>query len=597
MRVDLRKRFVIGSAITLLLLAIIMGIIITRYLEEQTLIQTGMLSGDFFSYLSRHVISSDDLVRPKSGHEYDTFDKLIHNHLFTKYLVSIKIYDSQEMLIYHSHAPDLVGRKFPSNSHLKRALKGDIVVHFSTLDGKEHLYERQTGYHRLQEIYLPIKDEKGHQVIGAFELYSAPTPLFRSISQMKFFVWALIILGLLGLNSNLYWIIRDASRSLRRQQEISRRNQELATLNAVGMAINESLDLDEILSRALDMILDVTQAESAEIFLMDDTSETLVQQKFRGRFIEAFQEITHFKPGEGFPGRIAQTGNVLVVRDLYANPDFLRERVKQAGFQAFAGVPLRSKGKIVGVMDIASLASERPTSEDVSLLSALGNQIGVAIENARLYSQLQEMSALEERQRIAREMHDGLAQHLGFLHFKLGNLEKRADLQLAPIQDEIQQMKQVTSDAYDEVRQAIFGLKMVSRSLGLIPALTEYLHTFGEQTGIAVELRILDERATHLSLEAEVQLIRIVQEALANVRKHANAQNAGVVFDIEGDKAKIIIMDDGKGFNHEEVACRNGMSFGLQTMKERVESVGGMSDVTSQPGQGSQVNVWLPLHI
>ncbi|MEE9229637.1 MAG: GAF domain-containing sensor histidine kinase [Acidobacteriota bacterium] len=382
-----------------------------------------------------------------------------------------------------------------------------------------------------------------------------------------------------------------------KEQEILRRNQELAALNAVGAVINESLDLDAVLNRALEKVLDVTGADAGEIFLGEEGSGDLVQHAFRGLFVEAFREITRFKLNEGFPGVIAQAGKPIVVHDLHRDPRFLRKRVKEAGFRSFAGVPLRSKGRVVGVMGIACLQAGRLTSEDVNLLAVLGNQIGIAIENARLYAQLREMTTLEERQRIAREMHDGLAQELGYLHLKLGELEEGISSKSpSTLREELAQMKKVVEGAYEDVRQAIFGLKMmVSRGLGLIPTLAEYLHEFGEQTGIAVKLKIPDERATRLSPHAEVQLIRIIQEALANVRKHAQARQAWVTLEAEGVLAKVTIRDNGKGFQTGEAAGSGRATFGLQTMQERAESVSGTLEVKSQPGQGTEVTVHLPL--
>ncbi len=171
---------------------------------------------------------------------------------------------------------------------------------------------------------------------------------------------------------------------------------------------------------------------------------------------------------------------------LVTSHGFLEREIKQAGFRSFAGLPLRSKGKIVGVMGVFALDPERLKAEDVDLLGALGNQVGLAVENARLYAQVKAMSIEEERQRIAREMHDGLAQQLGYLHLKSAELE--AHPSTSSMQEEIRRIKKVTDEAYEEVRQAIFGLKMVSRHLGLVPALTEYLHECSQQTGISIEL-------------------------------------------------------------------------------------------------------------
>ncbi|MFQ5767576.1 MAG: GAF domain-containing protein [Acidobacteriota bacterium] len=382
------------------------------------------------------------------------------------------------------------------------------------------------------------------------------------------------------------------------EEAIVRRNKELAALNAVGAVVNESLELEEVLNRALEKVLEVTGAHSAEIFLGEEGTGDLVLHAFSGLHGEAFREIVRFRLNEGFPGLIAQTREPIVVHDLARDPRFLRKRVTEAGFRCFAGVPLMSKGKIVGVMGIACLEANRITVEDVNLLGVLGHQIGLAIENARLYAQLREMTMLEERQRIAREMHDGLAQELGYFYLKLGELEEGIFTRPLPrLRKELTWLKSVVEAAYREVRQAIFGLKMmVSRDLGLIPTLVEYLHDFSAQTGIAVELKNLDERATRLSPHAEVQLIRIIQEALANVRKHARAKRAWVIFEMAEEEAKITVRDDGSGFQERE-ASSDRSSFGLQTMRERAESVGGTIEIKSSRKQGTEVIVRFPLTV
>jgi len=210
---------------------------------------------------------------------------------------------------------------------------------------------------------------------------------------------------------------------------------------------------------------------------------------------------------------------------------------------------------------------------------------------------LKELTMLEERERIAREMHDGLAQQLGYLYIKIGQLEMGAPSEPASlIAEELRGVKRVAAAAYGEVRQAIFGLKMmVSRDLGLIPTLTEYLHEFSQETGISVELKVADEATTKLSAHAEVQLIRIIQEALANIRKHAHAKRAWVIFETEGDKAKITVQDDGRGFDSRDAARLSRASFGLQSMRERAELAGGTSAVESQQGKGTSLIVRLPI--
>lgn len=206
------------------------------------------------------------------------------------------------------------------------------------------------------------------------------------------------------------------------------------------------------------------------------------------------------------------------------------------------------------------------------------------------------MAVMRERQRIARDLHDSIAQTLGYLHLGLADVERRlATGPTAQLEAELADLKRVTREAYTEVRQAIFGLRgMVSRTLGMIPTLTEYLHDWSRQTGVTVDLKVSGPETVAFSPIVEVQLIGIVQEAMANIRKHAGARHVLVSVEREPELARVSIQDDGVGFDPLAVAALP--SFGLETMRERAETVGGKVMLTSQRGQGTTVEVQLPLN-
>jgi len=207
------------------------------------------------------------------------------------------------------------------------------------------------------------------------------------------------------------------------------------------------------------------------------------------------------------------------------------------------------------------------------------------------------MAVLRERQRIARELHDSLAQSLGYLHLGLGTVERQvATGQIAEAPAELAELRRTARDAYEEVRQAIFGLRsMVSRSLGLIPTLTEYLHDWSRRTKIPVDLKVEVEETMTLPPVVEVQLIRIIQEAMANVRRHADAQRVLVTVEHDREFARVLIHDDGVGFDPPAIAGGRRDRFGMETMRERAEAVGGKLTLSSRPGQGTTVEVQLPM--
>lgn len=210
---------------------------------------------------------------------------------------------------------------------------------------------------------------------------------------------------------------------------------------------------------------------------------------------------------------------------------------------------------------------------------------------------MQSLAVVEERERLAREMHDGLAQSLGYLLLKV---RSAAELMGSPSSPRaaaaLAEAEKITAEAFREVRQSIFGLRtMVTRSLGLVPTLAEYLHDFSQQSGVAVDLRLGDEGRFRLSPDQEVQLIRIIQEALANVWKHAEARHASVSLEATPEGLEVTIADDGCGFDPAEVRARGRGCFGLQTMEERAAAVGGALRVESAPGKGTRVVAHFPV--
>ncbi len=235
------------------------------------------------------------------------------------------------------------------------------------------------------------------------------------------------------------------------------------------------------------------------------------------------------------------------------------------------------------------------TSKDE--IGQLSNAFNVMLKQLKEYQErLQGMATLEERERLAQELHDSIAQDLALLHFQLIQAETSlSSMNSTQTKEALREMRQVADQAYEDVRQAIFGLRtMVSKGLGLIPTLTEYLHEFSEMRKIPVDLMVRDPEATTFSLQAQIQLIRIIHEALANVFKHAQATKATVKFERDGDFATITIEDDGKGFVAER-AMGKGFHFGLQTMRERADGVAGKLSIDSAPGKGTRVIVRLPI--
>lgn len=230
-------------------------------------------------------------------------------------------------------------------------------------------------------------------------------------------------------------------------------------------------------------------------------------------------------------------------------------------------------------------------------IGQLSHSFNIMAEKLRDHQdKLEEVTALRERERIAQDLHDSLAQDLALIHLQIVEAGRELSAgSTSPVKEILHETQKVAGNAYDNVRQLIFGLRtMVSKRLGLIPTLTEYLHDFSEQKGIAVDLKIDPVGFPEFPAQTEVQLIRIVHEALMNVFKHSRAARSEVRFELDGNCCKVTIEDDGQGF-HLENDNGQGFHFGLTTMKERAAAVGGELKIDTAPGKGTRVIVYLPI--
>lgn len=278
--------------------------------------------------------------------------------------------------------------------------------------------------------------------------------------------------------------------------------------------------------------------------------------------------------------------------DLFANICYCSEiRAK-----AIAVVPLVMKNTPIGALWIARCDGESFTRTDLIWLDSMADQVVISIQHGLMTSQLQSLSIIEERGRIAREMHDGLAQILGYLNLQIQTLASLMEQgKMGSFQKNLTQMREAVQTAHADVRENILSLRTtLAQDKGLIVSMYEYLSEFGIQTGIGTSFTNHVEGEFDLASVAEVQLVCILREALTNTRKHAQANEVRVEIDKitnhESTQIRMTVQDDGVGFS----LANSKRSFGLQTMRERAESISGNLTVHSEPGKGTTIECWIP---
>jgi len=259
-------------------------------------------------------------------------------------------------------------------------------------------------------------------------------------------------------------------------------------------------------------------------------------------------------------------------------------------------VPLKLDNTAIGALWIVRCEAQQFSETDLIWLESMSDQLVIALQHALMTSQLQSLSIIEERGRIAREMHDGLAQVLGYMNLQvqtLGTLLNQGKPE--QLRTELDQMRQAVQVAHADVRENILSLRTtLAQEKDPAFAVEEYLTEFGIQTDIKTHFVYQVEGELGLASVAEVQLVCILQEALTNVRKHARAKHVGVTISKDSQKhieeIHMLVQDDGVGF----MPAGSKRSFGLQTMRERAESVGGGLLIESEHQKGTRIECRLP---
>lgn len=391
------------------------------------------------------------------------------------------------------------------------------------------------------------------------------------------------------------------------------RHYELLALSRISAAMSGLWDLDAILKVALDTMLDIMNGSIGGILLVDEQTKVLSYRVHQG-LSDAYVRQVRLSVGEGIAGRVAESGKAILLEDMstdprVANPDL----ISTEELKAFISVPLRAKDKVLGVINVASHTAHRFTRDDMHLLHSIGDQLGVAIEQARLYERLRRareryrrlarqtlVAQEEERKRIAAELHDETAQALSGLTLQLQALVDMTEMSGNYEAEFVSRLKKVQSLAvqiHKEIRRLIADLRpALLDTLGLVPAIRQHAESSLRPLGInvSVQTRGLDAR---LAPEVETGLFRVIQGAVGNIIQHSKAKNVSITLERLNDELVLRVIDDGVGFDVSKITDieESGRGRGVFSMRERLMLLGGTGWIESQPGQGTAVCGKIPL--
>ncbi len=379
----------------------------------------------------------------------------------------------------------------------------------------------------------------------------------------------------------------------------------MAILRSIAETLNRSYTLREALDASLRRILELLEVEAGWIFLHGPNP---------GEF--------YLAADANLPAPLATAGKRRMAGDCRClsllREGTLREpvnvveclRLEQALPGAperhrHASVPLVAQNETVGILNLLLPPGRTFTQQELDMLEAIGHELAVTIQRARLFDRVREQERVrrellqrllvaqeEERRRIARDLHDHAGQILTALILQLGQLAAQAEAAGNSLAPALRRLHEVAQEGLDDLRRLVHELRpAILDDLGLGPAVRWYVDTYVRPTGLRahVESEGLEER---LSSDVETVAFRIVQEALTNVLRHAQAREVRVRLDRREDVLLVMVRDDGVGFDPEEVGRRG---LGLAGMRERAELVGGTVQILSVPGVGTTVLARLPV--
>ncbi len=535
--------------------------------------------------------------------------------------------DGRGTVIYHSDA-GRVGENFADRPVVQRVLAGqignlrardgdgeDLLASFAPVPGASWglvseekwstLMNPSQGYRRFLLILLALG-----VIVPAIVVTVGVGRIMRPINEMIRAAQA-VAAGRFGqtivaqTDDELEELATQFNRMSARLQEsyatlerkVADRTRELATLNAIAMVVSRSLDLRDVLQDALAKTLEAMAMEGGSAFRIDGVGErpagqpTLTLMAHQGLSADIVEHLAHLQ-WEGSAMEQAAHESQPVVREAAAYTEGpFKDGLIRAGWRLVVSVPLMAKGRTLGAINLVSRTRRAVTPDEFNLLAAIGQQVGVAVENARLYEEAERAAAAAERSRLARELHDAVTQTLFSASLIADVLPRLWERNPDEGRRRLTELRQLTRGALAEMRALLLELRPSALADANLPDLLRQLAEAATgRARIAIQVDV--QGGCSLPPDVQIALYRIAQEALNNVARHSGASAASVCLRLPpaADAVELTIADDGRGF----ATAAAGDHFGLDIMQERAQAIGATLHVDSAPGQGTRVTVVWP---
>ena len=414
---------------------------------------------------------------------------------------------------------------------------------------------------------------------------------FRTLVILSIFAFALVLYRLRvrniqTQNLQLEYLVRERTGAL------EKRTEELEALYSGDERIIRAMTLDQVFQAIVEVAVKMLHADRGIVFVWDEKQSKVIPRVSHG-FRPETLEVLHYDKGEGMVGRVLETEESIIVSDVdlaTLRPD-VRAAIAIEGIHSLVHLPIKVNDQTIGVFNIGFTRPGAITGDTARLFNALVQRAALSVENMQLFEQTKELAVVEERNRVARDLHDSAKQKAFAALAQLGAVNGILKKDPASAWSHLTEAENLVYEVIQELTFLIQEMyPMALKEKGLATTLREYVFEWENRNGIMIDLDIRNPR--RLDLEMEQAIYRMTQEALANVARHSQCDKVDVSLNYNDDCVSVTVEDNGCGF---DVSNKSG-GMGLRIIEERAESIGGEAYIESQQGVGTKIVITAPLN-
>jgi nitrate/nitrite-specific signal transduction histidine kinase len=602
----LRNKTILAIIAIITLCALVSGLLVYIVIQYE-------LTSKYGAEKAATVESLSYSLKPAlDSHDDQQVKRILESALIFEHVAFIAVYDSTGTLIVSETGKGIIVRDYAGESH-NISIDGNTIGHFEIGFSRQYinsLASRTTiilvgslvAFLFLAGIALIIfMKQSVIQPIEAFTRAISKISPDNLSTRLK--VQTEDEIGMLAMSFNRMAgdleksqnALQEARDELEQKVEARtrgerRRSEQLRQINEVSRRISAILSLEELLPYLVNSLQETFKYDNVNIFLINPSLENVILKASAGRDKSAVPTGFSVPLNEGIIGKVAKTGEPLNIGDVIIEPGNILSREFE-NTRSEMSVPIKMGNEILGVLDIQSIEPNAFDEIDLFTVQTLGDQLAVAIENARLYRESQGMAVLEERNRMAREIHDTLAQGFTGIVLQLEAAEQALEENTGQAQHHLDRARMLAKESLNEARRSVWALRPQSlEQLPLTTAIRQEVESFTRDTGIRADFNMTGDSRT-LSAEIENALLRICQESLTNVKKHASANHVEIDLTFGEKEIGFSINDNGVGFNP---ASPMENRFGLISMRERAKLLGGTMNIRSEEEKGTHIEIIIP---